>query len=169
MAPGLMMQLRAGKAHQAVDREDQGGPCEEMDSKGPWGGREISAFGYGGKKKAARTENSGWNSGGPQGSTCPGAEEPQPQTQTWSIPEVLRQWKSHMLAVLAGWVSHSSLGYSQKPMGNLWAVFTKRLCLKPLNLLIPRDQDTVFIWQTRCKDLMPIYLTLNLVYFKPIS
>lgn len=33
MAPCLMMQLGVGKAHQAVDRENQGGPCEEMDSQ----------------------------------------------------------------------------------------------------------------------------------------
>lgn len=54
----LMMQLSAGKAHQAVDTEDQGGPREEMHSQDPWGGKEILAFGYGGKKKAVRTENS---------------------------------------------------------------------------------------------------------------
>lgn len=53
-----MMQLSAGKAHQAVDTEDQGGPREEMHSQDPWGGKEILAFGYGGKKKAVRTENS---------------------------------------------------------------------------------------------------------------
>lgn len=54
----LMMQLSAGKAHQAVDTEDQGGPREEMHSQDPWGGKEILAFGYGGKKKVVRTENS---------------------------------------------------------------------------------------------------------------
>lgn len=151
-----------------MDRENQGGPCEETHSQDPWGERKISAFGYGGKKKVVRTANAEWNSGWPpahnmsRGWGAPASDIP------GSIPEVHRQWKSHMLAVLPGWVSHSSLGYSQKPRCNLWGVFTKHLCLKLLNLLIPRDEDTVFIWQAHCKDLIPIYLTLNLVYFKPV-
>lgn len=149
----LMMQLSAGKAHQAVDRENWGGPCEEMQSQDPRGGREI---GYGDKKKAVRTENWEWNSGWPPEQHMPRGWGVLISGIPGSIPEVHRQWKSHMLAILAGWVSHSSLGYSQKPTCNLRGVFTKCLCLKPLNLLIPRTEDTVFIWQAHCKDLILI-------------
>lgn len=97
-----------------------------------------------------------------QGLSSPGSDTP------GSIPEVHRQWKSSTLAILAGWVSPSSLGYSQKPTCDLWGVFTNRLCLKPLNLWIPRDEDTAFTWQAHCKGLIPVRLTLNLVYFKPV-
>lgn len=159
------MQLSAGKAPRAVGRGNWGAPREEMNSQDPSGGGQISPFGHRGKEKAVRAGD--WNSAWPQSSTWAGAEQPQLR-HSWSIPEVHRQWKSHTLAILARWVPPSSLGYSQKPTWNLWGVFTNSLCLKPLNLLIPRDEGTAFTRQAHRKDLIPIYLTLNLVYFKPI-
>lgn len=45
---------------------------------------------------------------------------------------------------LSVYILQCSLDYSQKPMCNLWGVFTKRPEHKPLNLLIPRDEDTAF-------------------------
>lgn len=85
----------------------------------------------------------------PRAAHAQGLTEPQPQTHTWEHSRGAQAMeKPH--AGHPGWlgVPQHRLGYSQKPTCNLWSVFTKRLCLKPLNLLIPRDEDTVFVWQT---------------------
>lgn len=149
VAPCLVMRLNVEKTHQAAGSRGKVVHMKKFMLRiHGKEGRSLPLLQDGSKKQAVRTKKSEeWERRmAPKPARARGLMETQPQTHTWEHsrdPQAVE--KPHIdHPRLSVYSLQCSLDCSQKPVCNLWGVFTKCLEHKPLNLFIPRDEDTAF-------------------------